>query len=158
MVTARDADPVGVTEIAERLGVAPDTIQKWRARHEGFPAARWPQVGGRPAWHWPDIQAWLRGTGRPSEPVWVELMEGESPYAAGVDYGDVAPLPSVEGDAALWAWLDGEGYGPDQPNLWINLVPIGTWAPNNTPAAQRICAVTVEELRRIEAAMEEEQS
>ncbi len=58
-----DADPVGLAEIAQRLRVQRDTVDKWRARHL-LPQPTWPSVGGRPAWHWPVIETWARDTGR----------------------------------------------------------------------------------------------
>ena len=56
-------EPVGVVEIAQRLGVTRDAIDKWRARGLGFPDPRW-TVGGRPAWQWDEIEDWARRTGR----------------------------------------------------------------------------------------------
>ena len=60
----RDEDePVGLAEIAERLGVARATVDQWRARGL-LPEPRW-TVGGRPAWDWHrDILRWARETGR----------------------------------------------------------------------------------------------
>lgn len=53
------ADPVGLKEIAERLGVKPQTAQVWR--HRGIlPAPEW-TVSGAPAWDWPTIKAWHEG-------------------------------------------------------------------------------------------------
>jgi hypothetical protein len=65
MATAtRKIQPVGVLEIAEHLGVAQDTVNKWRTRHvETFPEPRW-WVSGFPAWNLPDVLAWTRKTGR----------------------------------------------------------------------------------------------
>lgn len=51
-----DCDPVGITEIAQRLGVQRATVDVWRARGV-LPEPRW-TVGGRPAWNWPDVHAW----------------------------------------------------------------------------------------------------
>lgn len=59
----RQCDPVGAVEIAQRAGVARATVDQWRWRHEDFPAPRW-TVGGRPAWNWDEIAAWLSNTGR----------------------------------------------------------------------------------------------
>lgn len=62
-----EADPVGQSDIASRLGVATVTVQKWRERHPGFPAPRW-TVSGRPVWEWDEVQEWagnLRPVGRP---------------------------------------------------------------------------------------------
>lgn len=57
------ACPVGTVEIAERLAVTRNAVDKWRARDPGFPAPRW-TVGGRPAWEWADVAAWAEATGR----------------------------------------------------------------------------------------------
>jgi hypothetical protein len=62
------ADPVGATEIAQRMHVDRDTITTWRSRHSDFPPPRWPSVAGRPAWDWSrDIIPWLAKTGRTSQ-------------------------------------------------------------------------------------------
>lgn len=52
-------DPVGVIEIADRLGVTRAAVDQWRFRPQRltFPQPRW-TVGGRPAWDWTDIDAW----------------------------------------------------------------------------------------------------
>jgi hypothetical protein len=56
-------EPVGMTEIADRLGVRLQSAQNWRTRGL-LPPARW-IVGGRPAWSWLlDIEPWARSTGR----------------------------------------------------------------------------------------------
>lgn len=57
-----DCDPVGIAEIAERLGVKRPTVDIWRTRGV-LPDPRW-EVGGRPAWNWPDVLAWARATNR----------------------------------------------------------------------------------------------
>ena len=57
------ADPVGVVEIAERLGVTRKAVDQWRVRGLGFPSPT-ARVGGRPAWRWDDVDAWARSTGR----------------------------------------------------------------------------------------------
>jgi len=56
-------EPVGIVEIAQRLGVTRAALDKWRSRDVGFPEPRW-TVGGRPAWEWDDVEAWARRTGR----------------------------------------------------------------------------------------------
>ena len=59
-------DPVGTSEIAERLGVETRTVNQWRFRAEaiGFPEARW-LVGNGPAWDWSaDVLPWAQATGR----------------------------------------------------------------------------------------------
>ncbi len=55
-------EPVGLVEIAHRLGVVRDTADKWRVRGELPPPDF--TVGGRPAWRWATIEAWARRTGR----------------------------------------------------------------------------------------------
>lgn len=55
-------DPVGLVEIAQRLGLASDTPRIWNQRGR-LPAPRW-RVSGRPAWEWSEIEEWARATGR----------------------------------------------------------------------------------------------
>ena len=52
-----------VFEIADRMGVTRNAVDKWRARDPQFPAPRW-TVGGRPAWDWSDVASWAEATGR----------------------------------------------------------------------------------------------
>lgn len=54
--------PVGIQEIAERLGVKRATVDQWVQR-ELLPPRDW-TVGGRPAWNWPNIQSWAEETRR----------------------------------------------------------------------------------------------
>jgi len=55
-------DPVGLAEIAVRLGVKRQTAGMWR--HRGLlPEPSW-VVSGQPAWNWPDVERWARQTGR----------------------------------------------------------------------------------------------
>lgn len=62
MVSRKQCDPVGLSEMAERLGVSPQTPVMWN--HRGLlPEPSW-IVSGRPAWNWPDVQEWARQTGR----------------------------------------------------------------------------------------------
>lgn len=60
-------EPVGVLEASERLGVASDTVQKWRTRFADtdlpFPEPRG-LVGGNPWWHYGDVLRWAKKTGR----------------------------------------------------------------------------------------------
>ncbi len=61
------SDPVTMSEIASRLGVALITVKKWRERHPTFPA---PLTGPRPLWEWTDVEAWHaipRPSGRPTQ-------------------------------------------------------------------------------------------
>ena len=55
-------DPVGVSEIAQRLQVKQQTAAMWRYR-KLLPEPRW-TVSGQPAWDWPAIQEWAKETGR----------------------------------------------------------------------------------------------
>jgi hypothetical protein len=59
---APDPVPVGAAEIAERLGVKPQTVHAWRHR-DLMPEPRW-TVSGQPAWSWQDVESWARRTGR----------------------------------------------------------------------------------------------
>lgn len=56
-IDVEEGDPVGVVEVAARLGVQRATVDQWRQRDLGFPEPRW-TVGGRPAWQWEDVQRW----------------------------------------------------------------------------------------------------
>ncbi len=58
----RQLTPVGIIEIAERLGVERATVDMWKYRGL-LPEPKW-TVGGRPAWNWTDIERWARATGR----------------------------------------------------------------------------------------------
>ncbi len=58
-------DPVGTVEIADRCGVTRSAVDAWRSRDGRFPRPRW-TVGGRPAWNWPDVEAWAHLTRRPA--------------------------------------------------------------------------------------------
>jgi predicted DNA-binding transcriptional regulator AlpA len=55
--------PVGTVEIAELLGVSRSAVDAWRTRDLGFPEPKW-TVGGRPAWAWAEVEAWVLATGR----------------------------------------------------------------------------------------------
>lgn len=59
------ADLVSVREIAERAGVRPDTVHKWRARHTDFPTPFSHVAGGVPVWVWPDVKEWIAVPRRP---------------------------------------------------------------------------------------------
>lgn len=58
-------EPVGVREVAERLGVQQQTVSMWRYR-KLMPPPRW-TVSGQPAWDWRDIEAWAWNTNRKNE-------------------------------------------------------------------------------------------
>jgi acetyl-CoA acetyltransferase len=55
-------DPVGASDIAQRLGVQAATVARWKYRGL-LPEAEW-QVSGLPCWNWPVIEKWAKGTGR----------------------------------------------------------------------------------------------
>lgn len=55
-------DPVGSTDIADRLGVQPQTVAMWRYRGV-LPEPSW-FVSGMPVWNWPDVVRWAKETGR----------------------------------------------------------------------------------------------
>jgi hypothetical protein len=61
-VKAESVEPVGVVDIAERLGVRQQTVAMWHYRGL-LPVATW-SVSRQPAWNWPDIQRWAEATGR----------------------------------------------------------------------------------------------
>lgn len=62
LVPATDVEPVGLEEIAQRLGVQRGTVDMWRQRSV-LPEPWW-TVGGRPAWPWRAIREWACETGR----------------------------------------------------------------------------------------------
>lgn len=55
-------EPVGLAEIAERLGVKQQTAQMWRHR-KLMPPPKW-TVSRLPAWDWADVEKWARETSR----------------------------------------------------------------------------------------------
>lgn len=57
----RACDPVGIKEVAHRLGVQRRTVDSWLGRKTGFPEPRW-RIGGRPAWNWDDVVVWVEST------------------------------------------------------------------------------------------------
>ncbi len=54
---------VGAHEIAARLGVSREAVDKWRQRYPDFPKPDH-QLQMGPAWWWATIAAWARRTGR----------------------------------------------------------------------------------------------
>ena len=71
-----ESTPVGASEIAERLGVKPQTVHTWRQRSI-MPEPRW-RVSGQPAWEWREIEEWAKRTGRlDARDVHAELLELE---------------------------------------------------------------------------------
>jgi hypothetical protein len=57
---------VGLTEIAQRAGVQKPVVAMWRKRHDSFPVPV-AELATGPVWLWPDVETWLRRTGRPSD-------------------------------------------------------------------------------------------
>lgn len=61
------ADPVGVVELAERLGVAARTVRMWRERSAStpvpMPEPTYANVNGSPAWEWLVVLRWAGVTG-----------------------------------------------------------------------------------------------
>lgn len=60
-------DLVGIGEIAERAGVAVNTVHAWRRRHADFPAPV-ARLAVGPVWLWQDVERWTavpRPPGRP---------------------------------------------------------------------------------------------
>lgn len=56
-------DPVGLTEIAELLGKAHETLKQWSRQGILPPPAT--KIGGRvPVWSRREIERWARNTGR----------------------------------------------------------------------------------------------
>lgn len=55
-------EPVGLAEIAQRLGVKRETAKMWHYRGL-LPPSRW-TVSGIPAWDWRDVEKWAKETGR----------------------------------------------------------------------------------------------
>lgn len=55
-------DVVGISEVADRLGVQRATVDRWRQRGL-MPAPTWDLAGG-PVWLWADVQVWAKNSGR----------------------------------------------------------------------------------------------
>lgn len=55
-------DPVGVAEIADRLGVRRQTVAVWKVR--GLLPEPEATVSGGPCWQWATIEEWAREEGR----------------------------------------------------------------------------------------------
>jgi hypothetical protein len=61
-MTVRVDDPVGLAELAERLGVQRNTAEMWRKRRL-LPEPT-VVVSGTPVWSWRAIERWARATRR----------------------------------------------------------------------------------------------
>jgi hypothetical protein len=81
---------VGVREIALRSGVQPDTVRKWRQRHEDFPPPLVNLAAG-PVWSWEAVERWLR-----THPATDELESGRraAPFSRGGQPTPDRPAPS----------------------------------------------------------------
>lgn len=91
-------NPVGTVEIAERFGVARTTVDHWRVRDENFPEPTG-TVGGRPAWHWPDVKAWGMATDRGHllRAAAEAMAAGQATRTKGPKVPkDVQPLPGLD--------------------------------------------------------------
>ena len=56
---------VGAAEISQRLGCAKNVVHGWERRDATFPRPVARLTMGK-VWHWPDVEAWARRTGRMS--------------------------------------------------------------------------------------------
>ncbi len=116
-------DVVGIREIAQRLGVKPQTAATWRVR--GLLPAEEGTVSGAPCWRWSTIEAWAAATGRlggvaefvqDQTPGWRALDQEPVVFSAGVVVRRVTgPFPqpmtdgTVQSRVRIQAW-DGNWY------------------------------------------------
>ena len=56
------ADPVGIADIAGRLGRPRQTVKQWNGRG-WLPPPKW-HASGLPLWEWREVERHLRKTGR----------------------------------------------------------------------------------------------
>lgn len=57
-------DPVGVQDIAWRLGYEAPTVSNWIKRHADFPKPLFRVSNGRiPVWEWATVRTWVVTTG-----------------------------------------------------------------------------------------------
>lgn len=89
MTTMTDWEPVDAQRIADRLGVALDTVHTWKKRTKrgegvGMPEPRW-TFGNVPVWEWTEVLVWAGRTGRlPARPelhAAFERLSGEDAVA-----------------------------------------------------------------------------
>jgi len=62
MTSDKVSSPVGLKEIAEKLGVRHSTAKMWHYR--GVLPKPVGTVSGAPCWDWADVKAWARATNR----------------------------------------------------------------------------------------------
>jgi hypothetical protein len=55
---------MGLSEIADRLGVERQTAKTWHSKRKLLPPPGPGTVSGAPWWNWPDVREWARATGR----------------------------------------------------------------------------------------------
>lgn len=78
-------DVVGLREIAQRLGVKPQTAAAWRVR--GLLPPEEGTVSGAPCWRWTTIERWAAVTGRLGGVA--EFVQNETPGWRAVDQARV---------------------------------------------------------------------
>lgn len=61
--TGAPCEPVGLTEIGERLKVKAETVQQWRQR-EVFTLPEAGTISGRPWWRWSEVVDWAIAAGK----------------------------------------------------------------------------------------------
>jgi hypothetical protein len=108
-------DPVGITEIAERLGVERQTAQNWAyAQAHGTAKnpmpAPWRIIGGRtPIWHFPDVAEWHAakdprgGRARTLQPT-TEASDVLEPSPASNGDRPLFAAPAVNVAGSAWTW------------------------------------------------------
>lgn len=57
-------DPVDAAEIARRLGRSRAYVARQLTTSPGFPAPEPTELNGGRWWHWADVEAWARDSGR----------------------------------------------------------------------------------------------
>lgn len=120
---------VGLREIAQRLGVKPQTAAAWRVR--GLLPAEEGVVSGAPCWRWSTIEAWASATGRlggvaefvrDQTPGWRSVDQEPVLFAAGVVVRQVSgpfPQPMTNGTVQTRVRIqaaDGNWYDVTQEN------------------------------------------
>jgi hypothetical protein len=65
----KQVEPVGLSEIADRLGYPRQTAKQWHSMRHVLPEPGPGTVSGKPWWDWGVIVEWARETGRLREPA-----------------------------------------------------------------------------------------